>query len=404
MFKYVIHLLLLWHTCGDPAHQIVPPIWNSKGYLMYCPCSGKFGQQVEFLLGSISVARHLERTLIIPPIIERHGRNRSFRKFSDIFSWDDLRDEDVIEMADFLEHFASTWDASKRVAFCHKANLSEDGRICNMQSDECSKEFWNFQNISFDSSQTTLHLANLTINPHQSALAWKAAFPSNNFPVISLAEAPAVYPVAPSDIPNQEYLKFAPKILSKAQTYMKALKKVSKLGTSLSIHLRQGSDWNNICKEGIGRSSVRSSPQCLPSPTGLKEVTQNICLPSLKLVAKTAVEMVKRYGVSAIFIASDANPSKPIYSIERALQRHNLEAETTVRTLPVSDLYEDIAIMGMTDYFLGNCLSSITAFVKRQRDLRGLPSSFFGIEEELHHKLSGDGSQQLPETRAKDEL
>ena len=115
-----------------------------------------------------------------------------------------------------------------------------------------------------------------------------------------------------------------------------------------------------------------ASPQCLDN-SDLK-LTKALCFPSTSLILHDLEEILVKQlngSVRNIYIATDKNPL-----INEIKDRFKGLVDNVVHYdpwLPVLDL----AILARSEYFIGNCISSFTAFVKRERDINKRLSKFW---------------------------
>ena len=338
--------------------------------------SGRFGNQADHFLGALSFAKGLNRTLVLPPWVEyRKGQSRSvqvpFDAYFNVKAFEVFHR--VVTMEDFFGHIGETvWPIDKRISFCYADRPVIDGinvgGVCNAKNGNPFGPFWDNFDVEFVGSET---YGPLHYDVHYTSVAqdWKNRYPSSKWPVLAFTGAPAPYPVQKDNVILQKYLKWNPNMIVKAEDFIRKLPK----GPFIGVHMRNGIDWSRACEHVVNAPTLFASAQCLGYTNEHEKASTELCLPSEEIIIRQLRRTISQYKAKSIFVASDAN-----HMIEK-LNKVFKKISVTAHKLPEDNPHLDLAILGRANHFIGNCVSSFSAFVKRERDVNGFPSSFWAF-------------------------
>lgn len=386
---------------------------DSNGYLAYCPCMGKFfaeifctflrkcfitdihylyisigrfGNQADHFLGSLNFAKALNRTLILPPWIEyRQGELKSIQvAFDRYFQVEPIRQfHRVITMHEFMETIAdSIWPVDMRRSFCYMERKSLSGskkKICHAKEGNPFGPFWDEFNIDFVGSEFFSPLHYDAWHTPDLIDKWHHKYPASEWPVIAFTGAPASFPVQAENIPLQKYLVWTNEMQTKATEWVKS---TLPKGAYLGIHLRNGVDWKRACEHITDSPNLFSAAQCLGYRNEQGIATKDMCLPTKDLIIKQIKREIKTHhskhpnnAIKSIFVASDNDYM--INELNDALKRLKITSYRMREKNP----HFDLIILEKSNLFIGNCISSFSAFVIRSRNVRGFPSAFWAFED-----------------------
>ncbi|XP_041483985.1 GDP-fucose protein O-fucosyltransferase 1-like isoform X1 [Lytechinus variegatus] len=363
--------------------------WDPKGYILYCPCSGQFAGQVEQLLGTLYFAKMLDRVLVLPPFInypcgrKTHAHNYGLQvsagtkegnlyvPATEYFDLNALREyyEDIVTFEDFMYELAPThWPLDERVAYCSSRAAEGNNDMCPRKGNPFST-FWEAQNVEFSRSEIwsgDLHY-NVEYDPWR--VMWMETFNPSEHPVLAFMNAPTSTPLSLDRDHLHKYLQWSADIEREGERYITDNIERPYVG----LHLRNGADWARTCDLADGTMTrLLSSSQCLgvhPTTT----VHRQLCIQSEELVSEEVRALMQENEIRTIFIATDH------VSMQDDLQRDfpDLNVVTMDPERPQLDMY----LLGEADYFIGNCVSAFTSFVRRHRDNANLPTRYFGMRQ-----------------------
>lgn len=337
-------------------------------------------------MGSLGFAKGLNRTLVLPAWIEyRKGEVRSVQvPFDMYFKTEPLQDfHRVITMEKFMQNLApQIWPPPERVSFCYTERTGLDGKNgngCNAKDGNPFGPFWDTYGVDFVNSE---FFGPLTYDVHHQNMGdkWKEEYSGDKFPVLAFTGAPASFPVQDENRGLHKYLKWTTIIEDKAKNFIKnSLPK----GAFLGIHLRNGIDWVRACEHVTESKNLFSSPQCLGYRNEKGPLYMELCMPSKEMIIRQIKRQIKVFkeqnknnDIRSIFVASDNNHM--LEDLNKNLKRMGVIA----KKLDENNPHLDLAILGMSNHFIGNCISSYSAFVKRERDAKGFPSSFWAFPKD----------------------
>lgn len=329
-------------------------VWDDDGYVFFCLCMGRFGNQAEHFLGGLSFAKAVNRTLVLPGF-------RTYKNipFDDWFKVEPIAEyhKKVILAEDFMADLAPEhWPVGKRTGFCY---APRDG-TCVMKNGNPFTNFWDEYGVDFDD-----------IHPLEEYYAntqrFMSRYPGDKYPVLAMRGAPATFPITEQDIPLQRYIQWSDKIEKEIDGHIKELFNDEPY---VGIHLRNGADWQRACGHTKKQTQFMASPQCL-GYKNYKVMPENLCYPPTSEVLRLTKKVVEETKVKHLFIATDQKPliKELTEVLGPQIKLHHLDPH-----LPIID----IGILQKSEHFIGNCVSSFTAFVTRDRLITDKPTSFWG--------------------------
>ena len=364
--------------------------FDSNGYVIFCLCMGRFGNQagkynnnkkyfclrnkndykktksfLEHFLGSMSFAKNINRTLVVPPFITY--KNIPFKEWFKLEKLNEFHRS--ISAEDFMKLIAPDyWPIGKRYGFCWLP-ASSPQQVCEMKNGNPSTSFWNELGVEkFDDNI----VYDISFYDYPK---WAEKFPAEKYPVIALKGAPATFPMFKEDRKNQKFLEWSDQMNENVQDY---INKTFGLNKFIGIHLRNGPDWENACAQldKYEFDYYMASPQCLENRG--QKVTRNICLPSKKRILQDLENVLATYNneIKHIYVATDKSPMINEIKSHFKEKIKDLVVVHQDPWLPVIDL----AVLAQSEHFIGNCVSSFTSFVKRERDILNRPSSFWAFD------------------------
>lgn len=118
-----------------------------------------------------------------------------------------------------------------------------------------------------------------------------------------------------------------------------------------------------------------------------------MCYPSEDTILKETEKMIISSKPTALFVAADGNPMIDKFQKSFA-KKYNLKIIKYQRPSSQTEseaAHIDLYVLSVAKNAIVNCPSTFSAFAKRQRDLQGKSTAFWGVEnDQIINELKSD--------------
>ncbi|VDM79877.1 unnamed protein product, partial [Strongylus vulgaris] len=288
--------------------------------------SGRFGNQVDQLLGVMQFTRFLNRTLVLPNFIEYPYPNTVMTPFENIFQVAEVKKyQKVVTMVEFTRDIMpKIWPREKRTAFCWapRKSIYDDKAPagCHPKEGNPFGPYWDKIGVSFVNDAYFGDIpGGFDLTAKGSKSEWLDKFSAVDFPVLAFPSPPAPFPSKSNTWELQRYVQ------------------------------------DSELVETVGKTGARSV-----------------------FVSSDKDHMIET--INEALQAYDVSLSRSYFLIQR---EKNFSHKVQAYRLNPDDPFVSLAILGKADHFIGNCVSTFSHIVKRERDNRKqpMPTTYFGIRD-----------------------
>ena len=369
-------ILVLMLICGASS-----TLNTEERFFTFCPCMGRMGNQLEHYLQAFDLSLQTNRTLILPPFIDWNAKPAvRFVSFDEIFDLQYLRSNglpNAVTFENFMNEYGDSWD--NRKAFCKSPSTKrceERGKLGTPGN------YWKRLGIEFDGEV-------------RKVLTTSNAKEMSEHGVIVLTQSGFSFPAPRSTLRHHGMLKWSDSILEKATSLIR--RNVPSLEPFVSVHIRAGSDFRRSCrregtKKAFETANFERIKKFFEARTCFERkhisVSYRMCEPTKEDYINGVQSALEQSHSCIVYVASDLKSSSELLSsdeLKPPSSRTDCGSVTVFSQQSGNDdPYVDLAVMAQGSHFVGNCVSSFTAIVVRERTYskktKQLPVSYWGDE------------------------